>query len=55
MNAVVFMFPATRSGRSVKNNVIGATPVRVSLLVDLSKVMALEDWTNRKSACLGCS
>src|SRR5258708_37265168 len=55
MNAAVFMFPAIRSGRSVKNNVIGLTPVNVSLFVDLSKAMPFDDCTNRKSACFGGS
>src|SRR5215831_19668917 len=50
-NEAVFILPAMRSGRSVKNIVMGLTPVRVSLFVALSKVMPFELWTNRKSAC----
>jgi hypothetical protein len=39
----------------VKNTVTGLTPVNVSLLVDLSKVMPFELCTNRKSAFFGAS
>src|SRR5262249_19871912 len=50
INAVVFMFPAIRSGRSVKKSVIGATPVNVSLFVALSNFIPFDVCTNRKSA-----
>ena len=49
-NATVFMLPAIRSGRSEKNIVIGLTPCKVNLLVDLSKVISFAVCTNRKSA-----
>src|SRR5262245_56571400 len=54
-NAAVFMFPAMRSGRSEKNRVVELIPSKVSLFVDLSKVILFAVWTNRKSACLACS
>src|SRR5262245_54144960 len=53
--AVVFMLPAMRSGRSEKNRVVELMPSKVSLFVDLSKLMLLAVCTNRKSACLACS
>src|SRR5262245_19594040 len=54
-NAVVFMFPAIRSGRSAKNTVTGLTPCSASLLIDLSKVIRCAVCTKRKSACLAPS
>src|SRR5262245_42956345 len=51
-NAVVFLFPAMRSGRSEKNRVVELMLSNVSLFVDLSKVMDFAVCTNRKSACL---
>ena len=51
-NAVVFMLPAMRSGRSAKNRVVELMPSKVSLFVDLSKVMLFAVCTNKKSACL---
>src|SRR6516225_3297158 len=53
MNAAVFILPAMRSGRSVKNTVTGLTPVNVNLFVDVSKVRPFELCTNRNSASPG--
>src|SRR6476659_9511869 len=55
MNAVVFMFPAMRSGRYVKNSVVELMPSKVNLFVDLSKLMPFAVCTKRKSACLAGS
>ena len=44
------MLPAMRSGRSVKKSVTGLTPVRVSRLAALSKLIPFAVWTKRKSA-----
>src|SRR5438093_7853520 len=54
-NAVVFMFPAMRSGRSEKNRVVELMPSKVSVFVDLSKLIPFAVCTNRKSACLADS
>jgi hypothetical protein len=50
-NAAVLMFAAMRSGRSENITVTGLTPVKVSLLAALSKVIPFAVCTNRKSAC----
>src|SRR5271166_4096439 len=55
MKAVVFILPAMRSGRSVKNMVTGLTPVSVNSLFALLKVMPFELCTNRNSASFGIS
>src|SRR5262249_11395022 len=54
-NALVFIFPAMRSGRSEKNRVVELMLSKVNLFVDLSKVIAFAVCTNRKSACFASS
>src|SRR5262245_66095970 len=54
-NALVFMFPAMRLGRSEKNRVVELMLSKVNLFVDLSKAIAFAVCTNRKSACLASS
>jgi len=55
MKRVVFMLPASRSGRSVKKIVTELTPVRVSAFLALSNVMPFALCTKKKSAFLGAS
>src|ERR1700677_2932293 len=54
-NAVVFMFPAIRSGLSVKNNVTPLTPSSASLLPVLLNIIPFAVCTNRKSAVVDVS
>jgi hypothetical protein len=53
--AAVLMFAAMRSGRSENITIMGLTPVKVSLLADLSNVILFAVCTNRKSACFAGS
>ena len=47
INALVFILPAIRSGRSEKNNVTGLTSIRLNVLVALSKASPFDVCTSR--------
>jgi hypothetical protein len=46
------MLPATRSGRSAKNSVIGLTPFRLSVFVALSKASPFAGGAARRGAAV---